>query len=188
VTDPLIDHLEAQLGPIAGGWSQDSAGVRLPFQVVWFADAPSPGITTFATLGLSKHLLGQPTSSDVRQELLLMAQDRFRSDRLVSALAAVGELVVERHEALPRGQTVPMGSPLVPGSSLDGFYATIPVILPDAFALLDSTDPPTVIAWLVPIAASELSLIESHGWRWFEARIEEQQPDLFDLYRDPIRH
>jgi hypothetical protein len=189
VPDALIPHLEAHLGPIVGGWSEDNAGVRLPFHVVHFADAPASGLVTYSTLGLSRHVLGQKTAGDVRQELLLIVRDREKSGRLVSALAALGELVAERHRAIPRGAAVPMGAPLLPGSLLDTFYVAEPVLLAPDFAVrLTATVPPTVFAWLVPIAASELALIDAHGWGWFEDRLAEQKRDLTDLHRAKVVH
>ena len=55
--DGLITHLEAFLGPIAGGWIEDANGDRLPFQVVWLEDAPEKDLATYSTLGLSRHAI-----------------------------------------------------------------------------------------------------------------------------------
>ena len=187
MSDDLVAHLETYLGPIRGGWTEDGRGVPLPVPVVWFADAPEPGVVTLATLGLSRHRLpsGQ---KDVRLELVLSVESRFRSDRLLGALTAVGEEVVARHRPLLRGDVVPMGDGLVAGSPLDTFYIAPPVMLPDAFAVLGATEPPTVFAWMVPITSVEAGLVESRGWRWFEDLLVQQQPNLFDLERGPIEH
>lgn len=185
VPDDLIAHLETHLGPLAGGWAEDSAGVRLPFQIVWFPDAPSPGLITFATLGMSRHVL-HANSKDYRLELVMSIDDRFQSARIVSALVSIGEEVVARHEPLRRGDIVRMGDGLAEGSPLASLYVAAPTLLPDTFAVVDSTEPPTAFAWLIPITGAEVELVERHGWPWFEDRLEREQPDLFDLQRRSI--
>jgi hypothetical protein len=40
--------------------------------------------------------------------------------------------------------------------------------------------PPTVFAYLIPISGREALLIRDHGWRWFEAALENQNPDVWD--------
>jgi hypothetical protein len=96
VPDDLVTQFERLLGPISGGWSEDASGGRAPFQVVWFGGSPKSGLLTYATLGLSRHLLQSP-SKTIRHELLITVSDKFQSDRLVSALSAVGGAAVSEH-------------------------------------------------------------------------------------------
>jgi hypothetical protein len=185
--DGLIDHLEAFLGPITGGWNEDAGGDRLPFQVVWFDHAPDKNLATYSTLGLSRHALESATKT-IRQELLISVDKRFASPQLGSVLSTVGEMVLAEHRPILRGEVLPPRDAIVPGSSLSAFYAAAPVALPDAFAVFEKSEPHTVFVWLVPISASEAELIDSHGWVWFEDQLVEQQPDLFDLTRRDIAH
>lgn len=185
--DGLIDHLEAFLGTITGGWTVDSTGDRLPFQVVWFDDIPEKDFATYSTLGLSRHALESPTKT-IRQELLISVDKRFASQQLGSVLSTVGEMVLAEHRPVLRGEVLPPRDAIVPGSTLSAFYAAVPVALPDAFAVFEGSDPPTVFVWLVPISAREAGLVGAHGWSWFEDQLVEQQPDLFDLRRRDIAH
>lgn len=59
-------------------------------------------------------------------------------------------------------------------------------MLPDEFAVFAGSDPPTVLAWLVPVSVREAALIGSHGWKWFEDRLVAEQPNLFDLARGDL--
>lgn len=83
-SDGLILHLETFLGPIAGGWTEDAAGARLPFQVVRFEDRPRGNVVTYSTLGLSRHVLELP-SKTVRQELVMAVDRIFATTDVVSA-------------------------------------------------------------------------------------------------------
>jgi hypothetical protein len=183
----LIAHLEAFLGPIAGGWMEDATGDRLPFQVAWFDDAPEKAMATYCTLGLSRHGLEAGTKT-IRQELLISVQKRFASDQLGNLLSSLGEMVLAEHRPILRGEVLPPRGAIVPGSTLSAFYAAAPVALPDAFAAFEGSEPHTVFVWLIPISAAEADLIASHGWSWFEDQLVQQQPDLFDLTRQDIAH
>jgi hypothetical protein len=183
----LVQHLERYLGEIAGGWSEDGRGERVPFQVVRFEERPEPGLTTYSTLGLSRHVLGLPAKK-VRQEIVMTVDRAFASPSVVGVLATVAELVLKRHHALLRGEVLPPRDALVPNAKLDALYAAAPVMLPHEFATFFGSDPPTVFVWLMPISHREADLIATHGWDWFEDRLVEQQPNLFDLARADIRH
>jgi hypothetical protein len=185
--DGLINHLEAFLGPITGGWIEDATGDRLPFQVVWFDGAPEKDLVTYSTLGLSRHALESPIEI-IRQELLVSVHKRFASAQLGSLLSTLGEMVLAEHRPILRGEVLPPRDAIVPGSTLSAFYAAAPVALPEAFAAFEGSEPHTVFVWLVPISAAEAELIGSHGGSWFEDQLVEQQPDLFDLTRRDIAH
>jgi hypothetical protein len=185
--DDLVQHLESYLGEIAGGWAKDAANERMPFQIVRFEESPEHGLTTYSTLGLSRHVLDLPTKS-VRQELVMTVDRVFATPSVVSVLTAVGELVLDRHRGLLRGEVLPPRGALVPSARLDALYAAAPVMLPNEFATLLGSNPPTVFVWLVPISNREADLVATHGWGWFEDQLVEQQPDLYDLDRRDIRH
>ncbi len=183
----LVQHLESYLGEITGGWSEDGDGERLPFQIVRFDGRPEPGLTTFSTLGLSRHVVDLPTRS-VRQEVVMTVDRDFATPSITSVLATVGELVLQRHHGLLRGEVLPARDALAPTARLDALYAAAPAMLPDEFATFFGSEPPTVFVWLMPISNREADLIATHGWDWFEDRLVEQQPNLYDLARADIRH
>ena len=106
MSDPTLswlpEHYERHLGTIDRGWSDKSQthGVR----VVSFRDQPESGITTFATLGLGRHILGQPSGRQIRQELLISARDNHSADMLARLLMSVAEHILAEHKALLRGE------------------------------------------------------------------------------------
>ena len=183
----LVAHLETYLGAIAGGWSRDAAGVPMRFQVVRFDDRPDQGLVTYSTLGLSDHVIDLPMKA-VRQELVMAVRRPSAGPHVVSVLATVGDWMLERHQGLLRGEVLRNGGAIPEGGSLDSLYASVPVMLPDGFATMATTDPATVFVWLIPVSDEEAGLVATHGWPWFEERLIERQPDLFDLNRSAIVH
>lgn len=181
----LIAHMEAFLGPIDGGWSEDAAGRRLPFKVLRFINSPIPGATTFATLGVSDVAVSMPDGRLVRQELVFSAYDRYASAAIATALHDVAVDVVSSGRALLRG-SVCAGSFEVPGVAHD-LYCTMPIFFPEGFQAWRGSDPPTVFVWLVPIAPVERRLVDVTGWEELERLMETQDPDLLDLERPPLR-
>lgn len=175
----LPHHYEEHLGPIAGGWSDDERTHGV--QVVSFEGRPEPGITTFATLGLGRHIVDQPNSK-VRQELLLSAHERFSSDAVASLVLSLAEFVLRRGKALLRGEVIGPAAPVIPGSNLVAVYVTNPSPFEVALTQFPS-EPATVFAYLIPITASEAQLARERGWRWFEDAVVKQAPDIWDLGR-----
>jgi hypothetical protein len=180
---PLIAHLERHLGPIVRG-AEDA---RLPgVWVVVFSDRPAPGATTYATLGLSHHLLTGVAGRQYRLELLGCSRAEFDALAPEGALLTVAEEMLARHAPLLRGQVVGPAGSIVPGSTLRAFYCTVPVYFPDALAQCPATEPPTVFAWLIPITADEAEFVAVHGWDAFEDLLEACEPDLLDLRRASV--
>jgi Suppressor of fused protein (SUFU) len=69
---------------------------------------------------------------------------------------------------------------------MEALYVTLPVYFPNEFFTSEEESHTVVIAWLVPISASEAHYIVHHGWADFEDRLAEQDPDLTDFGRQPI--
>lgn len=181
---PIDRHLEAVLGPMIQGWSPtgEPAGVH----VVLFGHQPLDGTVTYATLGLSQHVLDMPKGRSVRQELLLAVQAGSAMDDFSKLLLHVAESVVGTHRALLRGDVFPLGHPIVRGSSCCHLYVSLPVVFPEGLATCDSTEPPTVFAWLVPVTDREEREIRTVGWSRFEDKLERADVDLFDLARSSV--
>ncbi len=70
---------------------------------------------------------------------------------------------------------------LVPKALRDG-----PVYFPDDFAVYKGNDDQIVVAWLVPISSNEASYVRQHGWRAFEKRLVENDPDLTNVFCAPL--
>jgi hypothetical protein len=168
-----LAHFERHLGETVGGWSQDAAGVRLPFDVLRFTDVPHAGCTSYVTVGLSEHRLTGP-KKDVRLELILA----LRADVAppVGVLVGIGEEILARHEPVLRGDVVKVGG------AIEWLYATVPVYYPDGLAQFDDV----AVCWLVPVFDREAQYVKRHGWDAFEDRLAEADPDLTDLGRSPV--
>lgn len=185
MTHSVDQHLERHLGPIARGWG-GYVGEPAGIQVCLFEERPIPGTVTYATLGLSRHILDMPRGREVRQELLLSVWRRFADDDLAKLLAYVAEGLLREHHALLRGQVVPLGHPVARGSRCNSLYVSLPVVFPGELATCADTQPATVFAWLIPIHAEEAELVTRLGWNEFEDRLEHADPDLFDFERPPV--
>jgi hypothetical protein len=184
----LVEHFEKGLGQIEVGWSVDADGRRMPFQIVRFPQGSGPGTISFATLGLGRYPLTSPDPDiEIRHELLMLAPESLRDGVLPSLIQQVGEETIHSQRPLLRGDVIGPRGPLIPGSQMEALYVTLPVYFPDEFATCEEDDHTIVIAWLVPISAGEAHYIVHHGWADFEDRLVEQDPDLTDFGRQPIR-
>ena len=65
-------------------------------------------------------------------------------------------------------------------------YLSIPVYLPDGFAICDNDTVTAVITWLVPITDAEAGYVRTRGWSAFEEGLVAEDPDLVDLSRNPV--
>lgn len=177
----LPAHYERIFGVIARGWAdqEQSHGI----QVVSFNGQPDSGVTTFATLGLSRYVVSLPGGRKVRQELLMSANEVFSMDAIAGLVLSLAEGIAERGKAVLRGEVVGPGTPVIPGSTLTAVYVTNPSPFGRSLTEFDSGSPPTVFAYLVPISALEAALVRQHGWNWFEDQLEQQDPDIWDLAR-----
>lgn len=182
----LTEHLETQLGPIVGGWSQTRAGAELEFQVVLFQNAPMRGACTFATVGLSNELLDQGDGTHIRQELLFLCYDRFRFWDPQNLVAAVGAEVLKSRHALHRGRVLGPRGRLFDLSSHEALYCAVPVYFPRPFHTFNETSPETVFVWLMPITDDEADVVAARGWRAFEEELARRNPDLLDLTRKSV--
>lgn len=177
----LPEHYERHLGLIAKGWSDQKRmhGV----QVVCFDKQPEAGVTTYATLGLSRHLVELPGAKQIRQELLISANESFSSDAVAGLVLSLAEHVLQRGRALLRGEVIGPGAAVAIGSTLSAIYVTNPSPFDDSFTRYISELPATVFAYLIPITEKEAALVHEKGWRWFEDQLEQQNPDIWDLAR-----
>lgn len=180
----IVGHFESHLGQIAGGWSDDEGSGSL--QVVRFPGQPVPDVSCYATLGLSEHVLAMPRGREVRQELVFCAYDRFPAGDVASFLMSFGESLVPGHRALLRGDVIGPGEAVIPGSSLNAVYASVPVVFDDSFGTYERSTPATVVVWLIPLSAAEAGFVRQKGWSAFEELLEDADPDLFDLERPSL--
>jgi len=177
------EHLESFLGEINSGFSHPA----LPgVQICVFANRPCSGVTTLATLGLSKTILEMDDGRVVRQELLFGIPSGLSLNDAGKVLGRVAEAMLERKQALLRGEVVRLRRAVISGRDNEWFYGAIPVVYPDGIAALKDSDPPTVVVWLVAVRADESDFVKSEGWSDFEDRLESAGSDLFDLDRESV--
>lgn len=182
----LLTHLEAHLGPLQTRFTQPGGVGSMPCQYLRFNDTPFAGSSTIVTLGLSRHALLQASGRPIRQELLMSAYSETVNQSLVSVLDVIARELDERHCPLLRGQLIgPRGS-VLPESCLEAFIAMNPWYWDDEFSYFEGVAPPVHIVWLIPITRAEAEYIRYQGIDAFEAVIGDQDPDLLDLYRNPM--
>jgi hypothetical protein len=179
----LISHIERTLGQLDKGWSLD--GCSGSFQVARFRNRPFDGVSTYATLGLSRHTLPMSKEREVRQEFVFSTYEKFSPDKIASFMLSFGEYVLERHQALLRGDVVGPVEPIIPSVAANAVYASVPVIFDQSFSTYEGTLPSTIMVWLVPLVGNEANFIKSNGWGRFEDILEREDPDLWDLNRLP---
>lgn len=177
----LPEHYEQYLGRIAKGWSDDKRMHGI--QVICFENQPEAGVMTYATLGLSRHIVDLLGKKQIRQELLISANESFPSDAVAGLMLSLAEHVLQRGKALLRGEVIGPGTPIVTGSTLSALYVTNPSPFDDALTRFTSESPATVFAYLVPVTELEAALVHEKGWRWFEDQLERQNPDIWNLVR-----
>jgi Suppressor of fused protein (SUFU) len=181
----LIEHLESFLGLIDSGVPGDDstpAGV----QVIRFgADVPFTGVTTWATLGLSKHHLNQ-SSGGLHQELVMHVPTAQQPANIAGVLFQMAEELIRRGRGLARGEVVGPRGRLFADMEMTAVVAASPVYLPDGFAICHTPAAPIVLTWLVPLTDAEARFALAHGWRALEAIFVEQNPDVTDLRRTSV--
>lgn len=181
----IVKHLERFLGPIENGW-KDNDQQFSEIQIISFKNTPFESTYSFATLGVSNHVLNLSTSKRVRQELLFASYDLDFENNIVSLLFSVSESIVQSHKALFRGQVVKIPPEAVQIFGFDGLYCSIPVFYDEDFYTYNESEPPTVFVMLIPIYNAEINYINVNGWEKFEDLMEEKDPDLFSFNRTSL--
>jgi Suppressor of fused protein (SUFU) len=184
---PLIKHCEDHLGPIISGWSRNTTGDQLPFQVALFEKSPLPGVQVLCTLGLSNVLLrvGEGTRK-LRQELVAMFREIDGPRNFPGILQQLGMDALGSGAAHALGDVIGPRGELRAGSSVSALYTALPVYLPDSFHVCRRTPDPVVFAWMVPITDAEAEYARRQGREAFEAALESADPDLLDISRESI--
>lgn len=180
----IIEHVERHLGTIQQGWKDDDSNLNL--QIVSFKDSPTETVSTFLSLGMSKEILKLNEQKNVRQELVLSVYSMAIASLVVSCLMSLCEAILGRGKAVLRGEVIPLSAELAERIGFSAVYCTIPVFFDDDFCTYDESPPPTVMVWVLPIYKSEAEYIDANGWESFEDLLEEKDPDLCSLEREPV--
>lgn len=187
----VYKHIEQTLGPIsalAGG--QDDEGNPFPFRIAIVPECPVDGATTLVTVGLSETPLKQEDGTDIRHELVICAYQRFGEEvfeNLIKVMGFMAQSLLAQEEAIAAGDIVDLGESLVSGSPMTALYLVDPLYFPEEFRSMETVKPPVAFAWAVPLMAVEADFVQQEGFKAFETLLEQQDPDLIDLMRDPVQ-
>jgi len=182
----IVKHLKENLGHPDEGWSNEGGPDRI--RVARFPDQPWEGINTFATDGLSSHLLsmGQDVGT-ARMEVLFAAYPRYSSEAIAGFVLSFCDFVLSKHWAFVSGEIVgPYKWPIIEGVELNAVYSAPFTYFEDNLHFCPGTSPPTVICWVLPIHAAEAAYIRKHGHEAFDNLVEANDPDLWDLNRESV--
>lgn len=180
--------LEKYLGEIEYGWSKDSEGKDLSFQVVKYKGGPFPGCVTYSTLGLSREKLISPVSGkQIRHELIFVSYSDFGDQNIPGILQQVAQLAIESKTAYLQGDVIGPYGKMFEGLEMEALYVTLPVYFPESFFVFSGENNIQIVqAWLIPITFKEANFIKKNGWEKFEDLLEELDPDLIDFSRSSI--
>lgn len=177
----LPNHYEQHLGEIDRGLIDEKRMHGI--QVVSFDGQPEVGVRTFATLGLSRHIVDLSGARQIRQERLMSANETFSSGAVAGLVLSLAEHVLQRGKALLRGEVIGPWKLVVAGSTLTEIYVTNPSPFDSSLTEFVSELPASVFAYLIPITQAEAALVRERVWNWFEDELERQNPDIWDLVR-----
>ncbi|REK75634.1 suppressor of fused domain protein [Paenibacillus paeoniae] len=183
-----VEFLEDHLGQIEYGWSRDSEGNEVPFQIVKYSEGPFTGTVTYSTLGMSnERLVSSVSKKQIRQELIFVSYSTFGDENIPGILQQVGLEALKTNNAYLRGDVIGPYGTLFEGSELEALYVTMPVYFPDSFHTFDCVGDLSIIqAWLVPITFDEAIFIKQYGWEEFEDMLVKVDPDLINFKRVSI--
>lgn len=184
----IVDHLEKYCGEIVEGWNQTPNGTAEPFQVIRMEGGEVPDCVVFSTLGLSNFQLISPTSSRLlRHELLMLAKISQVPENIGPVLQQIADEAILNNCAYIRGQTIGPRNTIFQNSNFTTLYITVPVYFSEKFFSIETEMLGGVaFAWLMPITDRECEFIRSYGWKKFEDRLGELNPDMIDLDRASV--
>ncbi|MEU3503444.1 suppressor of fused domain protein [Streptomyces hundungensis] len=182
----ILSHLEARLGRMSGGWSVNLGVREEKLTVCMFEGGKIPGVTAFATLGLSEFALQSP-GGDHSYYLELMGCQYAPVDGygpFPGALEGLANQVARSGRLIRRGDVIDLPGAMGPESEMVALYAALPVYFDDDFSSVRREDGRGVaIVWMIPIGATEADYVRERGWEAFEAQLVSKDPDLLDLKR-----
>jgi Suppressor of fused protein (SUFU) len=180
VLEAIADAYAAHLGT-----PEERRHVTERLHVLRYRTGEHSDVATYVTLGLAELVVRQETG-DVRQELLFECHQRFASDAWVSVLTFVAGRVAIDGAAVPAFEVVALDTALRKVTGVAALLCFTPIYHSSSLHVIEGTDPPTVVVWLVPLHETEAALARRDGWESLVSILEQRQPDLLDLKRRPI--
>lgn len=182
----LLAHYRLHVGEVQSRFESASrptndGGVQL----LRFRGTPLRRVDTVATLGLSRHLLTQPSGRPIRQEFVGCARSG-KAQALAGVLGTIADSVVASHRAILRGQVFRSPNPLFGSSGMTCLVCLEPWYWPAGFERVEGASPTTMVGWLVPITECEARLVEEAGVDKFESMLTDFPVDLVDFGRTSV--
>lgn len=171
------EHLEYYLGRITHGIK---SGNNNKVNTVIFRNTPENKLTTYATLGLSKHCVNYKS----RFELIFVSSSNEEELNLANMLIWLADFIIEQHRPILCGEVIYLPETISPESAMDALYVSCPFYFPDDFQVLEAEDNDVVFPLLIPVYKSEAKNISQNGWSKFEQFLVDNDIDnLWDLQR-----
>ncbi|MGB7324995.1 MAG: suppressor of fused domain protein, partial [Rubripirellula sp.] len=121
-------------------------------------------VTTIVTSGLSDYSMPTPASANSPRAELVLYTDDVKPE-YIHLLRRIAEATIDQNDSLAYGSFYEHGSPIFPGTELDGCLFMIPNISSD-FAIRNAVvidDQPLQLLWVVPTTSLERALIARQG-------------------------
>lgn len=150
-------------------------------------DSPQPGVTSYATLGMSRFDNGglEVGGKALRVELLASCQSEFThlADGLVSCALNVAK---DKWQVTPGVVHPNVLNQYRPDIVLKHLFLVSPFLWGGAPEDREFDD--LVVTWLmaIPISDSEIEYMAQNGPERMESLFEEHQIDIFDINREPV--
>lgn len=151
------------------------------------AESPQPGVTSYATLGMSRFDNGglEVDGKPLRVELLAACQSEFT--HIADGLASCALNVAKDKWQVTPGVVHPNVLDLYrPDIVLKHLFLVTPFLWGDGPA--DRKFDELIVTWLmaIPISDSEIDHVARYGPERLESLFEERQIDVFDINRDVV--
>ncbi len=91
-----------------------------------------------------------------------------------------------RDQRLGMGHTIPIGRPLVDGSSCEYLYLSLPYLFGPALEIVGAGPDAIQVLWLLPITAAEKAFLREAGLDAFEERLESEGVEYWSPYRRSV--
>ena len=177
--EQLLLHLERHLGQLDEPRSVSEDALREAdgaFAVLCFESATG---TSYATFGLSRHLLAPGHDErSVAQEFVVSVDDRGYA---IDVLRTLGAHVLEDHQAFSPGERHEL-----PGWRSDSQIQGVMAVPDETLSPFQKADVSVEFVRLLPITAAEAAYARRNGWEELTARLTAPNVDMSDLFRASV--
>lgn len=145
------------------------------------ADVPENGVSSYATIGLFQTDIGLMHHANPLRIELLAACDQTVED-FSNMISTTALEIMDRHVAFPGYVVENVVSMYMPNSAMRHILLTHPFLWENTHSL---TLEDMTLTWLmcIPISDQEKAYCEQNGLDALETVFEEQQIDVFDIFR-----